>query len=251
MLALATLPAHATEPSPTDRAALEASQGAIGRPISDHAFVNQDGRAFRFSDLRGKPVLVSIVYTSCYYVCSGLTVHLRDVVDVARDALGPSSFTVLTVGFDTANDTPSRMRMFAAERNARRPGWYFASADQPTIDRLASEVGFTYRPSAKGFDHITQTTVVDATGRVRLQVYGDDFRAPQLVDPLKRLLRGESLQRGTLDGLIESARLFCTIYDPASGRYRFDYSLVVEFVAGIFALGMMATAIVLAARNVR
>jgi protein SCO1/2 len=178
-------------------------------------------------------------------------VHLRDVVDIAREALGPSSFTVLTVGFDTMNDTPSRMRMYAAERNARRPGWYFASADQSTIDQFAGEVGFTYRPSPKGFDHITQTTIVDATGRVTLQVYGDDFRAPQLVDPLKKLVRGQNLQRVTLDGLIESARLFCTIYDPASGRYRFDYGLAVEFAAGLLALGMVAAAIVLSARNVR
>jgi hypothetical protein len=46
-------------------------------------------------------------------------------------------------------------------------------------------------------------------------------------------------------------RLFCTIYDPASGRYRFDYALVVEVVAGILALGMVAVAIGRASRDVR
>jgi protein SCO1/2 len=72
-----------------------------------------------------------------------------------------------------------------------------------------------------------------------------------LVEPLKRLLRGDSIASGTLGGLIESVRLFCTIYDPTTGRYRFDYSLVVDIVAGVLALGMVGVAIALAARHVR
>jgi protein SCO1/2 len=84
-----------------------------------------------------------------------------------------------------------------------------------------------------------------------LQIYGQDFSAPLLVEPLKKLLRGDSIDRGTLGGLVESVRLFCTIYDPATGRYRFDYALVVDVVAGILALGMVGVAIVRASRNVR
>ena len=90
------------------------------------------------------------------------------------------------------------------------------------IERLTRDVGFTYRPSPKGFDHITQTTVIDGAGRVMLQVYGEGFVAPAVVEPLKRLVRGQEIERGTLAGLVRSVRLFCTIYDPSSGRYGFD-----------------------------
>ncbi len=97
---------------------------------------------------------------------------------VAREALGPDSFTVLTVGFDTPNDTPERMRLFAQRSRRDMPGWNFASADAATMERLARDVGFTYRASPKGFDHITQTTIIDRAGRVVLQVYGQDFDPP-------------------------------------------------------------------------
>ena len=232
-----------------DDAALATSQAAITRQLGDYQFVDQRGQAFRLSDLGGKPVVLSLVYTSCYHVCSGLTVHLRDVSKVAWKALGPDSFTVLTVGFDTPNDTPERMRLFAQDRGADMPGWYFASTDAATLERLARDVGFTYRTSPKGFDHITQTTVIDRAGRVVLQVYGQDFNPPNLVEPLKRLIRGQEIERGTLAGMIRSVKLFCTIYDPASGRYRFDYSIVADAIAGILALGMVAIAIAISWRN--
>jgi protein SCO1/2 len=235
---------------PDEAAALAASQGAIGRELGEYLLSDQSGRPLPFSSLRGKPLVLSIVYTTCYHVCSGLTTHLRDVVKVALQALGGDSFSVLTVGFDTANDTPERMRMYARERGADLPGWHFASADAATIARLTRDAGFTYSPSIQGFDHITQTTVVDARGRVVLQIYGQDFKAPLLVEPLKKLVWGGELDRGTLDGLVRTVKLFCTIYDPASGRYRFDYSLIVNVIAGVLALGMVAIAIVRAARNV-
>lgn len=244
-----TAAAGAPAAAPDESAALAASQAAIGRQLGDYPFIDQNGRPLRLSSLRGKPVVLSLVYTSCFRICSGLTLHLRDVVSEAQRALGPDTFTVLTVGFDTPNDTPERMRLYAEERGAQMQDWHFASTDAATVDRLARDVGFTYRRSPKGFDHITQTTIIDGSGHVVLQVYGQDFMPPSLVEPLKRLARGREIERGTLDGLLRSVKLFCTIYDPASGRYRFDYSIVADAIAGLLALGMVAIVIAVSWRN--
>lgn len=234
-----------------DAAALRLSQAAIGQTLGGYVFTDANGGAFTLEQLRGRPVLLSLVYTSCYYVCSGLTLRLRDAVKVARGALGPDSFSVVTVGFDTPNDTAGRMASFARERGIDIPGWRFAATDAATIARLVRDVGFTYFPSPKGFDHITQTTLLDQGGRIVLQVYGADFAAPLLVEPLKKLVWGGAIDRKTVAGLIRTVRLFCTIYDPTSGRYRFDYSLIVEIVAGALALGIAAAGILAALRNVR
>jgi protein SCO1/2 len=231
--------------------ALRVSQAAIGRTLAGYSFTAADGHALTLEQLRGRPVVLSLVYTSCYYVCPSLTLHLRDTLKVARDVLGADSFTVVTLGFDTRNDTPSRMAAFARERGVGGPGWLVASADGATMSRLVHDVGFIYYPSPKGFDHITQTTLLDAGGRVVLQVYGADFAPPSVVEPLKRLVWGQDLERSPLTGLVNKVRLFCTIYDPTSGRYRFDYSLIVEIVAGALALGVVALGIVAGLRNMR
>ena len=250
-LVLALAAESKAAPKPSDAEALRTSQAAIGRTVGGVDLRLATGETLTFEQLRGRPVLLSFVYTSCYHVCSGLTLRLREAVKVARDALGSDSFSVVTVGFDTTNDTPERMRTYARERGAVLPGWYFAGGDAAAIERLATTAGFTYFPSPKGFDHITQTTLIDAQGRIVLQVYGEDFLPPLVVEPLKKLVWGQNLDRRTVEGLVNRVKLFCTIYDPASGRYRFDYSLIVNIVAGSLAFGIALAGIIAGLRNVR
>jgi protein SCO1/2 len=234
-----------------DAAALRTSQGAIGRTTGDHAFIDQHGRPLRLGDLRGRPLALSMVYTSCYDVCSSLTLYLRDAVRVARKTLGPQSFSMLTVGFDTANDTPDRMRVFASDHGLDDPEWRVVSADAATIRRLADEVGFTWIASPRGFDHVAQVTILDADGRVVRQVYGQDFAPPALVEPLEALLLGRSLERLSVRGLVERVKLYCSVYDPVSGEYQFDYSMLAGAIPALMALGMAAFAIFLAGRPKR
>ena len=232
-------------------ATMRASQAAIGRVLSDYQFTDHEGRSLRLHDLRGRPLVLSLVYTNCYSICSGLTLHLRDVVAIAREALGPESFAVLTVGFDAAHDDPERMLAYRRDRGIDDARWRFASANAETIRRLTDEVGFTWAASPAGFDHITQVTIVDAAGRVALQVYGQDFAPPVLIEPLKRLVWGRSVERSAAQGLVDTVKLYCTVYDPVSGRYRFDYSMIVVALPALLVLGMVAAAIVVAGRSKR
>jgi len=249
--ALATLPVPAGAQGLDNAEALRVSQAAIGRELGGYALTAADRTPLTLEQLRGRPVVLSFVYTSCYYVCPSLTLRLRETARVARDALGAEAFSVVTVGFDTPRDTPDRMAVYARERSIGGPGWYLASADAATMGRLARDAGFSFAPSPKGFDHVTQTTILDASGRIVLQVYGEDFAPPSVVEPLKKLVWGGKVDRPSIASLIDRVRLVCTIYDPASGRYRFDYSLIVEIVAGALALGIAAAGILAAMRNVR
>jgi protein SCO1/2 len=244
--------AHAQAPgNEAASAALRTSQAAIGHRTSDHAFVDQDGRPLRLSQLRERPVVVSLVFTNCYEVCSGLTLHLRDVVRIARETLGARSFAVLTVGFDSANDTPARMRAYARDRGIADPDWRFVSADEATIRRFTDEIGFTWAPSPRGFDHVTQVTILDPAGVVVRQVYGEAFEPPELVEPLKQLMMRGDVARGSVRGLIERVRLYCSVYDPGARRYRVDYSMLAAGLPALLVLGMIAAAIVVAGRRSR
>jgi protein SCO1/2 len=234
------------------RSALEASQAAIGRILpADLAFTDQLGRRRRLGEFRGRALVISPVYTSCYMVCPTTTTYLRQATDIAATVLGAEAFSVLTIGFDTANDTPERMRSYAASRGIDSPQWVFAAADATTTQSLLRQLGFTYVATPRGFDHMIQATVVDRDGRIYRQVYGQQFEAPLLVDPLKRLALGQQAGGDTLETVVEGVRLLCTVYDPKSGRYRFDYSLVLSFVVGVMCLGGVALFILRAWRTQR
>ncbi|HWJ06653.1 MAG TPA: SCO family protein [Steroidobacteraceae bacterium] len=233
-----------------DAAALRTSQAAIGQRVHDLVLIDEHGRPLRLADLRGRPVVVSFVFTNCYVFCSGLTLHLRDVVRIARDALGSDSFDVLTVGFDSANDTPSRLLAYGRDRGiVDDPHWRFVTADPVTVRQFTDDLGFTWTPSPRGFDHVAQVTLLDAGGVVVRQVYGEAFEPPELVEPLKRVVLRQGLERVSVQGLIERVRLYCSVYDPDSRRYRFDYSMLVAGIPALLVLAMVAAAIAYASRR--
>lgn len=225
------------------------SQGAIGTRIADHDFLDRQGRAVRLAQFRGQPMVVSLIYTSCYHTCSVTTRYLAQVVEVAQEALGADSFSVLTIGFDSPFDTPERMATYARQQGVDLPGWKFLSADQATVEALTRDLGFVFFPSPKGFEHTVQTTIVDRSGRVYQQLYGEQYPTPNLVEPLKDLVLGVRAGSGSFSGWVDGVRLFCTIYDPASGRYRFDYSIVVAAFVGVACLGGVAVFLLQAWRH--
>lgn len=237
LLAAGIAQASSRDPAPpafeADRA-LRISQAAIGRELDPGLrFVDENGRLRSLAEFRGRPLVISPIYTSCFGVCPTTTVELRRLAEIATAVLGPDAFSVLTIGFDTANDTPERMRSFAASRGSFPDGWAFGAADADTVDRLLEGIGFTYAATPRGFDHMIQATIVDGEGVVYRQVYGQRPEPPQFVDPLRRLALGQAAREDSLDAMIEGVRLFCTVFDPKSGRYRFDWSIVLSFVIGV------------------
>lgn len=247
-LCVAAAVAGAGEPAPAEvqpaafeaGTALAASQAAIGRELPPLTFTDQHGRPLSLAEFRGRPLVISPVYTSCYQICPTTTTWLKSAGDVASGVVGEEAFRVLTVGFDTANDTPERMRAYARQRGIETPQWAFASGDAQTVARLLEAIGFAYAPAAGGFDHMIQATVVDRDGRVYRQVYGQQFETPLLVEPLKRLVLGQRLEEDTFSSMVEQVRLFCTVFDAKSGRYRFDYSIFFSFAIGLVSLGGVA-----------
>ena len=213
--------------------AVATSQAAIGKPLEDYMFYDRQGRPVNLSEYRGKPLLISMIFTSCHHVCPAITRHLATAVDAAREAMGADSFQVLTIGFDTPVDTPDAMRVFANKQSIDDPNWEFLSGSADEIARLVDNIGFVYFPSPRGFDHINQVTVIDRDGVVYRQVYGAAFELPWLVEPIKELVYNRPQPGDHIgSGLLNRIKLFCTVYDPNSGRYKFDYSLFVGMAVG-------------------
>lgn len=216
--------------------ALEASQASLGNKLGAYTFTDTRNQQVDLRSFLDKPLVVSLIFTGCNDICPMVSETIADAVEVARDALGADSFRVVTIGFDSRNDNPNRMRSYAASHGINVAGWNFLSADAATIDNLSRDLGFTFRPSPQGFDHLSQTSVIDTDGRVYRHVYGADFEAPLLVEPLKQLIFGQRIEMTSVEGIINRVKLFCTIYDPASGKYRFDYSIIIVIVMGALTL---------------
>ncbi len=229
--------------------ALQKSQDAIGQVLGNHTLTDDKGRALHMDELRGKPLVLSLIYTSCAQICPMTTRHLARVVDKARKALGEDSFNVAVLGFDAYHDNPQAMIHFAKKQGIDDRGWYLLSASPDTVNALSKELGFEFYSSPSGFDHITQTTVIDAEGHVYQQVYGEVFDTPLLVEPLKELVFGRPRpNQSLLSGLLDKVNLFCTSYDPVRDAYYFDYSLFIGMAIGA---SIILAGIILLIREIR
>jgi protein SCO1/2 len=214
--------------------ALQISQAAVGNMIGDYELFDHLGMPVKLrSDHAGRPLVISMIFTSCHHVCPQTTQHLAKAVGVAREALGNDSFDVVTIGFDTAHDTPEAMGAFARRQGVDVRGWRFLSGSRETIEQISNDLGFIFFPTARGFDHLNQSTIIDRDGTIYSQVYGVTFELPWLVEPLKELVFNRPASSGHfVAGLVDRVMLFCTVYDPTTGRYRFDNSLFVQLFAG-------------------
>ena len=229
----------------------EKSEAAIGRTPGDYRLTDSNGETFRLSDLRGRPLVISLIYTSCSTVCPPTTQRLRSSVAEAQRALGAGRFTVVTLGFDARNDTPARMASFKSAQGVDLPDWRFASADSVTLSALLRDVGFSYANAAGGFDHITQTTILNSGGKVYRHVYGDDFPIQVFVEPLKEAVFGVVNASLSLGGIADRIRFICTVYDANSGRYRTSYSVFVGIGVGALSLALSGWVVASAWRSAR
>ena len=228
-----------------EAAALQLSQSVVGKPVGDHVLLDRQGRPTPLTRYRGKPLLVSFVYTACFQVCPTTTKNLQKAVENTVGMLGADRFNIISIGFNQPFDSPQAMKDFATQHGIHLPNWEFLSPAASIVDELTQNFGFSYVATTAGFDHMNQITLVDAEGRIYRQIYGQSFTAQDLAEPLKAMITGAPIppQTSTLAELVDRVRIICSVYDPISGRYRTNYALYFEiagFISFMFFMGWVA-----------
>ena len=233
------LPAMASSADTTDlgldrEAALRTSQAAIGRKVGDHILLNREGKPVSLASYRGKPLLVSFIYTGCFQVCPTTTRSLQETVDGLQKSVGTGQFNVVSIGFNQPADSPQALKAFATQYGIRQPNWEFLSPPAAIVADLSRDFGFVYQSSPAGFDHVLQVSILDAEGRIVRQVYGESVVPAELGEPLKMLLAGQPVQSNELiDHLVDRVRILCTVFDPKTGAYKVDYTLPIQIAGGV------------------
>ncbi len=221
--------------------ALKLSQAVLGQTVGDYTLLDRDSRPVKLSSYRGKPLLVSFIYSGCFKVCPLTTRSLQKALEAGRDAFGTGQFNVISIGFNQPADSPQSLKAFALQHRIDAPNWDFLSPHASVVEPLTRDFGFSFLATPAGFDHILQLTMLDAQGRIYRQIYGEELTPDLIGEPLQQLLRNApAAQTLRVDGLLERVRLLCTVYDPKTGTYRYKYDLLLEVAGGVtFALFML------------
>lgn len=160
-------------------------------PAADFTLSDQDGRPASVAALRGRPVVVTFMYTTCKNDCPTMTQQLRG----ALDDLG-HDVPVLAVSVDPANDTPARARTFIA-RQQMTGRMRFLLGDAAQLQRVWRAFGI--QPQERGREHSASVVLLDATGVARVSFPVDQLTPEGVAHDLRALERspgGTEPQRG-------------------------------------------------------
>src|SRR4051812_40440007 len=160
-----------------------ASRLAVIRAAPDFALTTQDGKPLRLTDLRGKVVVVSFVFTTCNGTCPATTHRMAQLADrlKAEGLFKGDAVRLLTVTLDPERDTPEALRRYMALYDVDPAHWTFLTGKPDEVRRVLAAWDMWARPAANGqLDHPSRVYLLDPRGRVR-EIYSLEFFKPAWV----------------------------------------------------------------------
>ena len=130
----------------------------------DARAVDAHGRPLQWSDLAGRPQLVSMFYANCHLMCP-LIIENAKAVQKQLPAASGARLGVAMVSLDPQRDTPAALARVA--RDHRVPeGWHFLRPATDDVRALASVLDVRYRFREDGsINHTSVLVLLDAQGR--------------------------------------------------------------------------------------
>lgn len=158
-------------------------------PAPAFALASAQGPRVALSDLRGKVLALTFVFTTCSDRCPILTAMLAEIGRALGDDFGPKvAFVAISV--DPLNDTPARLRDYAAAHHANAPGWFFLTGAPGEVDEVVRRYGVYAKKTQGGsVDHLFLTSLIDRAGMLRVQYLGTRFDPREMQRDLQTLLR--------------------------------------------------------------
>ncbi|MFQ5692334.1 MAG: SCO family protein [Nitrospinota bacterium] len=169
--------------------------GQKGRPQSwreekgiaapDFRLTDQDGRRVSLSDLRGKVVLVTFIYTSCADLCPLITAKVAVLERRFRDR-GRIHFVSVTT--DPEVDTPAALRAYGKRFGADFSRWSFLTGTEGAVKEVWKAYGVNVIRLGRGnVEHNYLTALIDASGVWRAAYHGESWETADVGEEIDRL----------------------------------------------------------------
>jgi protein SCO1/2 len=163
----------------SDGKSFEGSLRPAGIPPIDWTLRDQDGKVTRLADYRGRPVILTFMYSTCRDTCPLTAQQIR----IALDDLG-TDVPALAVSVDPANDTPLNARRFLAKQSLTGR-MRFLLGDRAQLEPIWKAYGI--QPQGKAFDHSAYVVLIDRRGVQRIGWPVEQLRPEGLAHDLRLL----------------------------------------------------------------
>lgn len=175
-----------------------------GEEVPDYRLVNQDGKAIRIKDYRGKALLLTFIFTRCQMpdqctLMSNNFAAIDQELQKQPDLLTKTH--LLSVSFDPEYDTPKVLRSYGAsftgqysDENFAR--WEFASGSADEVKGIAQFFGLRYtRDSETGQDqiiHSLRTALIGPDGKIVKTYRGNEWKPDEVLKEIQTVFKSRS-----------------------------------------------------------
>lgn len=135
-------------------------------------WTDQNGKNLEMKDLRGKVLVMVMIYTSCKAACPRLVADMRNIESrLPEDIKG--NVKLVLVSIDPKVDTPKRLKAFSIENKMEEDQWLFLRSTEENTREFAAVLAVNYKKiSPLDFSHSNIISIFDAEGELAYQQEG-------------------------------------------------------------------------------
>ena len=167
------------------------SRFAVIQDAPAFTLTTQDDKPLSSSDLKGKVLLVSFIFTTCSGSCPATTSRMVGVQQELsrRGHLKDGRVQLLSITLDPTRDTPDKLKDYIKLYDADPASWTFLTGSVEQVNKTIAAWGMWAKPAANGqLDHPSRIFLVDKQGRIR-EIYHLGFLKPAwVVEDIEYLL---------------------------------------------------------------
>lgn len=159
---------------------------------------DQYGRQFTFSQLRGRVLIVSYIYTHCPDVCHITSARMNTFKERLKRTNLQDKVYFVSISIDPKRDTPEVLIHHAKMMNLDLINWVFVTGDEDDINSTIKVSGIEpikgpIQYSEKGetsylITHMDKISLVDKKGRIRRHYKGSTFYMDGLLRDIEKLI---------------------------------------------------------------
>jgi protein SCO1/2 len=127
-------------------------------------WTTQNNEEIELEELRGKVLVMVMIYTSCKAACPRLVADMRNIEkQVAEEDLDDVRFIMVSI--DPETDTPQRLKKFSEENQMEEDHWMFLRGTPEDTREFAAVLAVSYKKiSPIDFSHSNIISVFDEEG---------------------------------------------------------------------------------------
>lgn len=146
----------------------EATQITVD-PMLRRGFSDETGTRVAIADFRGRPHVVTEIYTSCQVRCPMTIRALRSMAQTLEDNGVVADFVLVTL--DPETDTVDRLRRFKVTHELPA-NFHFLTGDRETTRAISRRLGVNVAKDSGHMDHNVQIGVFNARGETTYKISG-------------------------------------------------------------------------------